>query len=59
MAVAAGILILTYMLEDPFYRGSMILYGYMAWALAAIGIAVSACMKPLRQPELPGKERTA
>ena len=58
-ALAGGILILTYMLEDPFYRGSLILYSYMAWALAAIGIAVAVCMKPGRHSESSGKEITA
>ena len=55
-ALTGAVLVFTYMLEDPFYRGSLILYGYMAWALAAIGIAVSVCMKPRAPYDQSGKE---
>ena len=60
MTVLSGaILVFTYMLQDPFYRGSLILYSYMAWALAAIGIAVAVCMKSRNYSNSSGKEITA
>ena len=41
MALTGGILLFSYALEDPSAGIFVILYGFMAWALAAMGIAVS------------------
>lgn len=57
--LSAAMLVFTYMLQDPFYRGSLILYSYMAWALAVIGIAAAVCMRPRVPAEPSGKELPA
>ena len=45
-ALAGGILLFSHGLEAPTTDIYIILYGFMAWALACIGIAVAICMQP-------------
>ena len=58
--LSAFILLFSHALEDPEANSYVILYGFMVWALACIGAAVSLLMKsrPGEAKNLPGETET-
>ena len=55
IGLSAFILLFSHALEDPEANSYVILYGFMAWALACIGNAVSILMKNGETKDLPAE----